>query len=450
VKLLVLVKKINKYETLLFSLVFITFVPFREIISWGSDYAGYILQAKAMINFDSNEFISNQTFLAGLSDNPKYPIYTPLGMPLIIGVTSIFHNFDPFYVRYLVPISVFLIAVLIFRKCREHSLFLAILFLLNPTITNQYKDAVFTESIGILFFLYGSTVKNTKIKTLLYIFSVLIRPTFILLVMCDIFFSYRKNLSSKYIVLFLCLIIVNFLTKLFFNMNFYGLYRQSDSETDGLSIVNILIENVQKYLTQERIVLYLEELGFLISGFSHPLNLFLGIIVIAFLLIIKDKYSIMILIFTSFHIIWETPSFNRYFIPVIPLLYFAFDNGFGNLNKLKKINKKLVLFLLITTSLLYSFLFYNLESKKELQAGPHQTESQELINYINNLDSYELFSFHSPRTLRLFTNKDAYWLDGELYEGTVIICYKKDVDCIVPKNYEQSFSNSLYKVHMPN
>ena len=59
-------------------------------------------------------------------------------------------------------------------------------------------------------------------------------------------------------------------------MNFYGLYRQSDSETDGLSIVNILIENVQKYFTQERIVLYIEELGFLISGFSHPLNLFWG------------------------------------------------------------------------------------------------------------------------------------------------------------------------------
>ena len=168
-----------------------------------------------MINFDSNEFISNQTFLAGLSVNPKYPIYTPLGMPLIIGVTSIFHNFDPFYVRYLVPISVFLTAVLIFRKSREYSLFLAILFLLNPTITNQYKDAVFTESLGILFFLYGSTVKNTKIKTLLFIFSVLIRYQLYSLSDMRYIFSYRKNLSSKYIVLFLSLIIINFLQNYF-------------------------------------------------------------------------------------------------------------------------------------------------------------------------------------------------------------------------------------------
>ena len=187
-KSLVLVKKINKYETLLFLLVFITFVPFREIISWGSDYAGYILQAKAMIKQETGNFINKQIFLSELSIKPKYPIYTPIGMPIIIGLTSFIHNYDIYLVRLIVPASVFFTALMIYRKTANYPLFLALMFLIHPSIVDQYKDAVLTESLGMLIFLGATFIKNFKLKTILYIFSK------------DKFSKLRTNIERKKII----------------------------------------------------------------------------------------------------------------------------------------------------------------------------------------------------------------------------------------------------------
>ena len=81
-------KNINiKY--LIFTIIFISYIPYSQLISWGSDYAGYILQGNSMLSFSSDVFIEKQLFLHSLSLNPKYPIYTSIGMPLLLGFISV-------------------------------------------------------------------------------------------------------------------------------------------------------------------------------------------------------------------------------------------------------------------------------------------------------------------------------------------------------------------------
>ena len=47
---------------------------------------------------------------------------------------------------------------------------------------------------------------------------------------------------------------------------------------------------------------------------------------------------------------------------------------------------------------------------------------------------------------RLLTNKDAYKLDGKIYENTVIICNKKQDACKLNLEYHVVFENSLYQI----
>ena len=441
-KLLVLVKKINKYETLLFLLVFITFVPFREIISWGSDYAGYILQAKAMIKQETGNFINKQIFLSELSIKPKYPIYTPIGMPIIIGLTSFIHNYDIYLVRLIVPASVFFTALMIYRKTANYPLFLALMFLIHPSIVDQYKDAVLTESLGMLIFLGATFIKNFKLKTILYILAIFIRPTFFLLVVCDLFFTQKNRFVSKFLFLSLNLLIINFFTKSYFAMNFFGLYRSPKTEFESFTLVEIFYENIINLLTIERLLQFFQEIGHIIIGFSNPFNLFFGLVFISAALIRKNKYSIMIFIFCSIHVIWDTPSFIRYFIPVIPLTILWLD---AEINQLKKF----IPVLFFSSFVLSGLLFLNSVNNVQYQTGPHESESIEMINFVRDLEGQKIISFHSPRTLRLLSEKDSYWLDGNIFPGSLVACYSLKENCETIIGYKLIFQNDHYKIFSP-
>ena len=117
-------------------------------------------------------------------------------------------------------------------------------------------------------------------------------------------------------------------------MNFYGLYdtRLSDNETFG--IVAILVDNIKTILSFEKILLLINELARLFIGFTTSINLVIGVFLFGFLIYIRNKYSIMIIIFSMFHLIWETPSLVRYFIPLLAISFFAFDD-FLEIRKIK-------------------------------------------------------------------------------------------------------------------
>ncbi len=427
---------------ILFILVTISFLPFSNVISWGSDYAGYILQAKAIHNFDTQEFINTQNFLINLSENPKYPIYTPIGMPLLISASSFLTKFDIYLVRIIIPISVFFVSLIIYKKNKRYPFLYSLIFVLHPTIITQYKDAILTESLATMFFLIALFNKNNKLKLCFFLLSILIRPSFIIFVICDIVFEQKKVIKNL-LLMFMSLFTINVLTKSIFEMNFYGFYdtRLSDNETFG--IIAILVDNIKNILNFEKILMLINEVARLFIGFTTNINSVIGIFLIGLFIFIRNKYSIMVIIFSMFHLIWETPSLVRYLIPILAISFFAFDDFIKSREIKNKYILKYFFILLIVFNLIQ---FNNSINILENQTGPHQTESKEMLEFVTNSQNENIFSFHSPRTLRLLTNKNAYWLDGDIYEDTVIICYLKESDCKVTENYKIIFKNKLYVI----
>ena len=226
-------------------------------------------------------------------------------------------------------------------------------------------------------------------------------------------------------------------------MNFYGFYetRQSDSETFG--IFALLINNIENILNFEKILFFFNEFARLFIGFTTSINLVVGIFIICFLIFIRNKYSFMIIAFSMFHLIWDSPSLVRYFIPVFAISFFAFDEFLQN----KKFKNYIIFKIFFAVIIILNFLQLNNSiDVLENQTGPHQLESKEMIDFVNKTKNENIFSFHSPRTLRLLTNKTSYWLDGDIHKDTVIICYLKESDCKVNENYKIIFKNNLYVI----
>ena len=63
-----------KYFLILLSVLY---YPYLNVISWGGDYAHYILQGKNINNL--NYFIENQQYLNSITENNRFGIYTSFG-----------------------------------------------------------------------------------------------------------------------------------------------------------------------------------------------------------------------------------------------------------------------------------------------------------------------------------------------------------------------------------
>ena len=74
---------------LLFSLLIIYFYSkYLNILTWGSDYAGYINLALALSEGEVSEYVSKRTLLSSYTTTTTEPVYTPVGFPLIILITK--------------------------------------------------------------------------------------------------------------------------------------------------------------------------------------------------------------------------------------------------------------------------------------------------------------------------------------------------------------------------
>ena len=161
------------------------------------------------------------------------------------------------------------------------------------------------------------------------------------------------------------------------------------------------------------------------------------------MLIIKIDI-LMVFAFSIFHLGWGAEYFARYLLPTLFIAIFAI-NEIYNFNETthKKYLVKLALIFLIVFTPQNFYGYTNLEN----QSGPHNTEVLELFNFVNSYDQGYLYSFHQPRTFRLFTGLDAYKLDGQTYKDTIIICNKMEEVCEFSSEYEEIFSNMAYEVY---
>ena len=424
------------YSIICFLIVLILYVPHLKVISWGDDYAGYILQSEAMFSGTSKDFIEIQKYLFALSENPRYAIYYPIGMPVLIGLTSFLTDYDPYLVKLIIPILLYLIAIVL-KNYKTN--FLTILILFHPTITDQYRD-ILGEIPATLFLMLGIKSKNFLLKNLFFVISCLIKPTFVIFVCTYLIFTSRK-IFTEFFLFIVYLSSTQLISQNLFGMNFFGYYLSNDIGGSNIGIVEIFISNFLN-LNLNRFVFFLEEIGLMLTGFSNPLNIFLGLGFMFFLLIYRNKYSFMILLFILFHfLIWGSDYFARYCYPVLFLLILLFPK----IEIFKKFNSKSLSIMLAVFSIFFLQQIYGI-SKLDNQTGPHQDYSLELFAFVKDDVDVDYYNFHSPKTFRLFTKKEAYKFDNNLLPNSSLICYKEK-KCLTPDSYTKVFENEIYYVY---
>jgi hypothetical protein len=429
----------KNFSPIIFFLVFLTYSPFASIISWGGDYGGYILQSEAMFGNSGRSFIEKQNFLKQLSINPRYAIYAPIGLPLLIGITSIFTNYQIYLIKLLIPFSVLISALILRNSISKNFYFFILMWVIHPSITDQYTD-ILGEIPAILFFILGISTKNYFFKNLSFLICSLIKPTFLIFITIEIIFSSKQKIKD--ISFFsITLLVSQLISRTLFSMQIFGDYSQVNTAGVKEGLITRFIGNFFE-LTFHRAIFFLEELGLVIIGFSNFINPLVGILFILFLIYLRNKYSLMIIFFLLFHfLVVEADYFARYLIPILFITLLAINEFF--LNKKFKTH----IFIYLFPIFLSFFLLQNIYSilNSDLQRGPHELSSIELFEFTESFDDNSIFSFHSPRPFRLFTKKDAYILDGNLLENTVIICYKNQ-SCKTEDGYKLVFQNKDYMV----
>ena len=438
---MLLQKFINLYEKkfVLISFIITTtiYLFYSETLSWGG-YAGYIIQAKNAFGANFNNFIEIQKVLYSYTEFQRDPIYTPIGLPILINIFSFVHMWNPLFIKIIIPVSVFLIVIFSNKITNISELkFIYLLLPFNPGIVDEYRDTQ-TELPGLMFFIIGIFIKNQYIKTAFFLTSTLIRPTLLITILVYYIFVYFEEkrylgaLSYSFLILSTHLILNNY-----FGIKFYGEY--SNRGTKSGSLMQLYEHLIS--LDYERFKFIFSELGRLFVGFTNPINFIIGLAIFILLIVFRNKYSFMGLSYILFHFAWDAPYFVRYLLPV--LIFFAL--GLIEFSKKRNINVKFLKFLALLIFLTYAlqigYQVYNLDD----QRGPYQKDSIELFEYIKSSE-YELFSFHSPRVVRVFTKKPTYRFDTNLIKDTVIICEYSKETCKVPKNYVTKFSNNSFEV----
>ena len=179
-------------------------------ITWGSDYAGYINQAKSIFDGNLSQYIEDRFYLIGLSENQKDPVYTPFGFPLLILSTFFLHNWNLLILKVVTPISllaIFVLSLKIFKRKKYTSLLVVPIF--NPWIIDQFRELT-TELPALVFLCLG--LSNKKFRSMFFVISFLIRPSYLLFMGCFYFINLIKSKKileiSKFIILLLASVLI--------------------------------------------------------------------------------------------------------------------------------------------------------------------------------------------------------------------------------------------------
>ena len=120
--------------------LFVNYLLYKNYLSWGGDYALYLLQAKALSDGIILDEISLNQYLLGLSKDSSFSaIAYPMGFSALISISSFLHNWDISLLKLFNPISMFLIIFLFIKanpKSKNVILFSSV-FLFSPYILNE-------------------------------------------------------------------------------------------------------------------------------------------------------------------------------------------------------------------------------------------------------------------------------------------------------------------------
>ena len=112
-KLEYLLSKENVLKFFVVSTFVLIYSNFFSIISWGSDYGGYINLAKAINEGNLSSYVDTRSEINSFSNTTNEPIYTPVGFSLIFIASQFIHNWNLLIMKLITPLALILIYLLL-------------------------------------------------------------------------------------------------------------------------------------------------------------------------------------------------------------------------------------------------------------------------------------------------------------------------------------------------
>jgi len=420
---------------------------------WGDDFASYIMQAKSILDGETQEFVQHNTFTIFQSSSQIGPVAYPWGYPLILTPIYAIKDNSPLALKLpgLFFFAGFLICIYLLTKnrlTRTGSLLLVCLFAFNPMLVD-FLDQVLSD-IPFLFFSTLALLlmtNNNKRGILDYILlggviacaffiratGILLLASFLAIESFEVWIHRANRESIKKIVRNIFIVCATF--GLLWGA--YALLFPGGGESYFAQYQAFQIETIP---------------GF-ISEYFHLFSLFFGedtiwkylyyVLFIFFLvgLWIRRKEEPVFVIFFSLWMIllitwpyWQGP---RFIFPLLPIfIYFTFQGMNVTINKLPEkyhqTGQRVFygFWLLIVGIFLFNSATraYNNVRNGRIINGPFDPVSMEVYSYIKEkTPSDSILIFFKPRAMRLMTDHDTLMINQceGMLKGDYIILSKK-------------------------
>ncbi len=458
----------------------INLISFKNGHDWGGDFAGYIGQAKSVVEGKIDEFISINKYRFEKSTIWIYPVLTPWGLPLLLSPVYYFFGLDIYIMK--IYISLFflpalLLLFLIFKNKLDYfqNLMLVAIVGFNPWLFGL-KESILSD-IPYLFFallslfliqqfiVYKKFWINRHVSYVLIgsviFFSSLIRPFGFLLLPTMLLVQYIDSKSRfeslKQFILkdnikflpYMVFIFLSGISKLILPPEDFFSYIKLFSMV-GFSLSKFIFNLKYYFFLSARYLPYFN-VEFTVYGLGYDKIHLILYIVMFFIFLLgllsnikKDYfYSAYVLCYMSLPIVYP-PTDPRYIIPVLPFFIYFFFKGLSRITislnfsekySLERINAVylislglMLLSLVNTAHTAYKNIMFN--KSGQVIDGPYSPDSIELFNYIKaNTSKDASIIFHKPRVMILYTGRRTFAMSS--YNFTPEKAYNSGADYIV-------------------
>jgi len=448
---------------------------------WGADYAGFISQAKSIIEGSPRDYLESNRFTIEQSSEPMGPVAYPWGYPLLLAPIYRLFGLNYLALKSVAAISYLLLLVVmwyVFRKSHSPFWFLLLvsLFAFNSRML-AYTNEIYSD----LPFLLLSTISVWLIQEIIVhdkrIFSSLADYILIGITITTAFLIRTNGILL--------------LATLGFSQIISGLEKKSnkqqslppigtsspqkrDDDLERTSIFQLLVKfspyilfllsviiwrsflpeggnshlpylkNISVDSITKNLLIYAETsleffngvpVPFLLMGASVPLA-----IAGAFRRYRSEYPAIFyILITLGLYIIWPYNIRFRFLFPMLPFFFSYVFSGlesfFERSTKREKFIRKVVAYVPVFF-VIFFFLFNNqkvivnrIRGNKRITSGPYAPSSQEMLSFIeNHTETDSVIIFMKPRLMNMLTDRQSIRIINvdELSRGDYLIFYLED------------------------
>jgi len=426
---------------------------------WGDDFASYIMQAKSILNGETQEFIQHNTLTIFESSFQIGPIAYPWGYPLILTPAYALKGLSPLPLKLpgLFSFAGFLICLYLLMKTRltpPESLLIVSLFAFNPMLLG-FLDQVLSDIPFLFFSTLALLMMNEKKRGILDFallggvisFAFFVRTTGILLLAIflsvELFkaWSDRTNPETTKPILQNVIAVCGIFGMLW---GAYALLFPGGSESYFAQLRDFEFETALRF-TGDYLQLFSQFFGATVIW-----KIFYYFLVVFFLAGLWKRrkedanFFIFFFIWMAHLITWPIWQGQRFVFPLLPIfVYFAFQGMKTFINKLdekyQQTGKKTIyvfwflvagIFLFNSTASAYT----NLQNNRSIN-GPFDPYSMEVYAYIKEKTLADsVIIFFKPRAMRLFTDRDTIMSTEceRLLLGDHIVISKKAENSQIP------------------